>query len=350
LASVCIFCGEAPESKTKEHIFPQWLLKMTGFHSKNTSVGTNWATGKEIVFPAKNYTFPACDACNNNFASLEGTVKGIIERLSEDADISGGDLEILLDWFDKIRIGAWLGIFYINKSFSNQPPNHYINDRVGIKDRYLSITNTYLPEKTLNWSGANTMTFMTSPTALALRVNNLVFVSASTDFLVSKSVGFPFASWEMCIPESKIGHFMLSPGTGKIKPDCFKCKPYVPSHIVRQPMFKAAREASPDLYTNQHVQSHSYDSNTGIGKLFIQKSQRTYVLERNDRVDFQMEAAKSVYGRVPVVRPILELQIEMLKSRLNRLKYVSEVEKHKQLLAAKEIISYTNEQIRLYNY
>jgi hypothetical protein len=132
LASACIFCGEAPESKTKEHIFPQWLLKMTGFHSKNTSVGTSWATGKEIIFPAKNYTFPACDACNKNFASLEGTVKGIIERLSDYADISGEDLELLLDWFDKIRIGAWLGIYYMNKSFFNQPPNHYINDRVGI--------------------------------------------------------------------------------------------------------------------------------------------------------------------------------------------------------------------------
>lgn len=323
---------------------------MTGVHSKDTSVGTDWATGKEIVFPAKNYTFPACDACNNHFASLEGTVQGIVQRLSEDADVSGGDLEVLLDWFDKIRIGTWLGISYMNKPSIKLPPNYYINDRVGIKDRYLSITNTYLPDKTLNWSGANTMTFMTSPTALALRINNLVFVNASTDFLVSKSVGFPFASWEIQTPESKIGHFMLSPGTGKIKPDCFKCKPYILSHIVRQPIFKAAREISPDLYTNNHVQNHSYDSNTGIGKLFIQKNQRTCILERNDRVDFQMEVAKSVYGRVPIVRPILELQIEMLQSRLKRLKYVSEAEKQKQLLAAKAIISYTKEQIRQYNY
>jgi hypothetical protein len=350
LAAACIFCGKAPESKTKEHIFPQWLLKMTGFHSKDTSVGTNWATGKEIIFPAKNYTFPACDSCNNKFSSLEGQVKGIIERLIEDTDVNGSDLELLLDWFDKIRIGAWLGVSYMNKSSFDLPPNFYINDRVGIKDRYLSVTNTYLPDKTLNWSGANTLTFMASPTALALRVNNLVFVSASTDFLVSKSVGFPFASWEMQMPGSKIGHFKLAPGTGKIKPDCFKFKPYVPGHIIRQPIYNAAREADPSLYESDHVQMHSYDTNSGTGKIFIQKNQKTFILERNDLFNFQMTEAKSVYGKVPVVKPILELQIEMLKSRLSRTKYISETERRKQIIAANAIISYTREQIRQYNY
>lgn len=350
MAAVCIFCGKAPESKTKEHIFPQWLLKMTEFYSKDTSVGTNWTTGKEIIFPAKNYTFPACDICNNKFSKLEGQIKIIIERLIEDSDVSGAELELLLDWFDKIRIGAWLGISYMNKSIFSSPPNFYINDRVGIKDRYLSITNTYLPEKTLNWSGANTLTFMTSPTALSLRVNNLIFVSASTDFLVSQSVGFPFASWEMQMPGSKIGHFKLSPGTGKIKPDCFKLKPYVPSYIIRQPIYNTVREAYPSLYANDHVQKHSYDTNSGIGKIFIQKYQKTRILERTDLFNFQMTEAKSVYGKVPIVKPILELQIEMLKSRLGRMKFVSDTEKNRQLLAANAIISYTREQIKQYNY
>jgi hypothetical protein len=323
---------------------------MTGFHSKDTSVGTNWSTGREIVFPAKNYTFPACDICNNKFSVLEAKVKGIIERLQEDVDVNGAELELLFDWFDKIRVGAWLGVAYLNKRVFASPPNHYINDRFGTKDRYLSITNTYLPEKTLNWSGVNTMTFMSSPTALALRVNNLIFVSASTDFLVSKSLGFPFAPWETHMPGSTVGHFGLSPGTQKIEADCFKSKPYIPGYILRQAIFKYAVQSNPELYANDFVTSNSYDINAGVGKIFFQKDQKTSVLERSAQVNFRMEAAKAVYGRVRVVRPILELQIEMLKDRLRRTVYVSEAEKRREMEIASKIISYTREQIRQYNY
>lgn len=323
---------------------------MTGFHAKPTSVGTNWSTGEEIVFPAKNYTFPACDSCNNKFGELEGQVKGIVERLQEDQEVSGGDLELLLDWFDKIRVGAWLGIAYLNKSTFTAPPNHYISDRVGIKDRYLSITNTYLPVKTLNWSGANTMTFMASPTALMLRVNNLVFVTASTDFLVSKSVGFPFAAWESQVPGSNIAHFKLTAGTKRVTPDCFKQKPYIPSYVVRQPIYTAAQQADPALYANAYVINNSYDPTAGRGKIFLQRNQKTHTLERGEQVDFKMEAARSIYGKVAIVRPILELQIEMLKSRMKRLRYVSAAEQARQLKGADVLISYAREQIRQFNY
>jgi hypothetical protein len=348
--AACIFCGMAPESKTKEHVFPQWLLKMTDFHSKKTSVGTNWETGKEIIFPAKNYTFPACDSCNNNFAKMEGQVKNVVERLQVDADVTGREVELLLDWFDKVRVGAWLGIAYMNGKLFQSPPNFYISDRVGLKDRYLSITNTYRPERVLNWSGANTMTFMTSPTALALRVNNLVFVSASSDFLVSKSVGFPFATWEAQLPGSRTGNFLLNEGNRKIENDCFKKRPYYPSFILRQPIFDAALKVRPELYENEFIRKNSVDFGNGIGKIFIQNNQKTSTLERDSNINFKMEAAKSIYGHVPVVRPILELQIEMLKTRLARMKFISEDERRKQISAANMIISYTKEQIRQYNY
>lgn len=346
----CIFCGSPPESRTKEHIYPQWLLKMTGFHSKDASVGTNWLTGKEIIFHGKNYTFPACDTCNNNFSGLEGRVKGIIERLSEDESVSGEELEVLLDWFDKLRAGTWLGVSYMNKSVFTLPPNHYINDRVGVKDRYLSITNTYLPDKTLKWSGANSLTFMSSPTALMVRINNLVFVSASTDFLVAHSVGFPYAEFEAVFPGSNIAHWGLAQGTGEVLPGCFERTPYSPSFTLRQPIFKGAFESNPSFYDNSHVADHSHDKMAGIGKLFLHKDQVTTVLGRDTEVSFAMESAKSVFGSVPVVKPILELQLEMLTSRFKRLKFVSEAEKQRQILAAREIVEYTKEQIRQYPY
>jgi hypothetical protein len=30
MAEVCVFCGERPQSKTKEHVIPKWLIEMTG--------------------------------------------------------------------------------------------------------------------------------------------------------------------------------------------------------------------------------------------------------------------------------------------------------------------------------
>lgn len=323
---------------------------MTGFHSKSTSVGTNWETGKEIIFPGKNYTFPACDSCNNRFSGLEGRVKGIIERLSEDENVTGEELEILLDWFDKLRAGTWLGISYMNKSVFSLPPNHYINDRVGVKDRYLSITNTYLSEETLKWSGANSLTFMSSPTALMVRINNLVFVSASTDFLVANSVGFPYAEFEAVTPGSNINHWGITQGTEKILANCFDRTPYTPSYTLRQPIFKGAFESNPALYDSPYVTSHSYDAHEGIGKIFLQKDHVSTVLSRDAEVNFAMEHAKSVFGHVYVVKPILELQLEMLTSRFKKLRFVSEAEKQKQISAAQAIVEYTKEQIRKYRY
>lgn len=350
MAAQCIFCGNSPESRTKEHIYPQWLLKMTGFHSKDTSVGTNWVTGKEIIFPGKNYTFPACDTCNNNFSSLEGRVKGIIERLSEDESVTGEELEILLDWFDKLRAGTWLGVSYMNKSVFSLPPNHYINERVGVKDRYLSITNTYLPEKTLKWSGANSLTFMSSPTALMVRINNLVFVSASTDFLVAHSVGFPYPEFEAVFPGTNIANWGITQGTQKILPNCFDRTSYSPSYTLRQPIFKGGVESNPSLYDTPYITDHSHNVNAGTGKVFLQKDNVTSVLSRDAEVNFAMEHAKSIFGHVFVVRPILELQMEMLTSRFRRLRFVSEAEKQKQISAVQEIVEYTKEQIRQYRY
>jgi len=33
----CIFCGECPVDKTKEHVFPEWLIKMTGNSKRKLS-------------------------------------------------------------------------------------------------------------------------------------------------------------------------------------------------------------------------------------------------------------------------------------------------------------------------
>lgn len=38
----CVFCGSKPESKNKEHILPQWLLKLTGDPNREIFLGRKW--------------------------------------------------------------------------------------------------------------------------------------------------------------------------------------------------------------------------------------------------------------------------------------------------------------------
>ncbi|WP_455289434.1 hypothetical protein [Vibrio parahaemolyticus] len=46
----CVFCGEEPQNKNKEHVLPQWLLKMTGAPKRVVNFGYNYANEKEIKF------------------------------------------------------------------------------------------------------------------------------------------------------------------------------------------------------------------------------------------------------------------------------------------------------------
>ncbi|MFK8055450.1 MAG: hypothetical protein AB8F78_04935 [Saprospiraceae bacterium] len=80
MEKICIFCGNAPESKNKEHVIPKWLIKMTGKPNRVVTIGKK--DGKEIKFPWMKYVFPSCEKCNSDFAKIEAKVKGIIDKLT----------------------------------------------------------------------------------------------------------------------------------------------------------------------------------------------------------------------------------------------------------------------------
>ena len=160
---VCIFCGQPPQDKNKEHIIPKWLMKLTDTEKKIMSVGVNWKKGEEIKFNFSSFTFPSCEKCNTDFAKI---VKPIVENILNDEFVSSDDLVLLLDWFDKVRISLWLGIQYHNNGTFNLEPKYYSNTRLRLKDRMLAITNCYDGYKGLRWTGANTLCFISSQSKL----------------------------------------------------------------------------------------------------------------------------------------------------------------------------------------
>ena len=185
----CIFCGENPISKNREHIIPQWLIKHTGDPNRIALLGGTEAN--KIMFSWINFVFPACENCNSNFAKIEAKVKPILENIENEQSITHEELDLFLDWIDKIRIGLWLGQAMLEKK--DFEPNFFINDRVANKDRLCLLYKTKSDEKGIGIIGTSSLVFEHIPSCFALIINNLVVFNYSKEFLLAKNLGFPYA-------------------------------------------------------------------------------------------------------------------------------------------------------------
>lgn len=344
---VCIFCGQPPQSKNKEHIIPKWLMKLTDTEKKIMSVGTNWKKGEEIKFNFSTFTFPACTKCNSDFAEIEAQAKPIVEKILIDEFVRADELVLLLDWFDKVRICLWLGIQYHNNETFNMEPKYYSNTRLRLKDRMLAVTNCYDGYKGLKWTGANTLCFISSPTCFTLKINNVLFTNCSMDFILSEQLGFPYPAYERQNPtDDKLMDIMLLEGTNKLSAKIFNTKLYTPTIIISQPIFKVGKKLLPEKYESDYVKDNSYNFESGEGKLFVTEGNTTYPLEADEEITFESDT--KITKQYKFNRPTLELQIELLKSR--RMTFNSEEDKINHFSALYTIVEYTREQIRQYDY
>jgi len=105
----CVFCGERPISKTLEHVLPQWLIKLTGDPDRKANFGPNISTGQVMQFAFDQLKFPACSECNQKFSKLESDTQKIISSLVSGEPLDSGSFCTLFTWFDKVRVGLWLG-------------------------------------------------------------------------------------------------------------------------------------------------------------------------------------------------------------------------------------------------
>ncbi len=192
-AKVCVFCGEKPESKTKEHILPQWLIELTGDPKRIINVG-GFENPKR--FSINSFHFPACDDCNNAFGELEGKTKAIIQKLFNDDYVTGDDCEILLDWFDKIRIGMWLASLNLHGNQLGITPKFHIATRIAMHDRLLYIGRTSITNKKLHFNEIDEWFFQCLPGVFVLRVNSFWFITVSGVGISAGSLGLPYVKSE----------------------------------------------------------------------------------------------------------------------------------------------------------
>ena len=187
----CIFCGLRPVEKTKEHVLPRWLIEMTGDPRRVVSFGCRIRTGEEITFSWSRFTFPACKDCNESHSGDEARAQKIVSQLLNKSPISCADYLHLLDWLDKVRIGLWLGYYFLHNNILGISPKFHINSRIGAKDRMVAI---YLFESSvngLNQHGGESLVFQLQPSCFSLRINDIYILNASWDFMCSARCGFP---------------------------------------------------------------------------------------------------------------------------------------------------------------
>jgi hypothetical protein len=143
-------------------------------------------------FAADQFQFPACEACNSRYSDLEGRTKANMTKLLNEQSLSAVQWDDLLDWFDKVRIGLFIGNMILNKDLPVPNPKFFIDQRIGAKDRCVLIYPNRADRVGLGMIGAGDPVFFHLPTSFMLLVNKLLFVNLSSDFLLAPRMGFPF--------------------------------------------------------------------------------------------------------------------------------------------------------------
>ncbi len=216
----CVFCGRKPEEKSKEHVVPRWLIGLTGRPDRKARFGFSKDLQsrelEERSFAFDQFTFPACSKCNHKYSDLEARAKNHISNILNGHGLTAIDLSDLLDWFDKVRVGTWLGMRMLDKNIADVEPNFHIETRLGQFDRMLIIEKSDMLEQRLNFGGTETLCFALTPGAFLLIVNGYYFTNVSSLFLCSRRLGFPYIKSSLLHPDQEQVEIDLVDGRKRI--------------------------------------------------------------------------------------------------------------------------------------
>jgi len=278
MQKICVFCGERPERKTAEHVIPQWLIEFTGNPNRIAEFGykdiNNPKSGKrKYSFDA--FKFPSCELCNNEFAKLEANAKTIVHSIISADSLSMAELSVLLDWFDKIRVGLWLGWRYLDKDPGGVTPNYQITNRIGIKDRMLAIFKSDGEKEGINMIGCDMPSFWYAPCCFSLRINNYWFLNISFNDMFSRRIGFPYSKESSLRDDGQI-EAILTVGRNRIMMPLLKKWLRIHGTELYQPMFneQVRDPIAKEFYDTEYVRQRSMSWEQGIGKVFILDNRR----------------------------------------------------------------------------
>lgn len=287
MSKFCVFCGKPPVDKNREHIIPQWLIKYTE-RGKMPIVKVLKDGELKPKITYQNFTMPACEKCNEEFSRLESAVKPILLNVLSEQPVSAREISLLLDWFDKVRLGLRLSTVYLQNDLHQENPHTFISQRTGLTDRMLMIEKIKpQPDVRLAFPDSHTKYFKSAAQSFQFIIDNYVFTNGSAYFLVSSKLGFPYAAHIETIdaPNVRINNWQhgkqraRGPVLGNIYPATDKI-------IIYQPIFKPFVSDCDSFYNNDYVKSHSIDYANGLGGIFYQRGQTNEIkyLQPNDKM------------------------------------------------------------------
>lgn len=316
----CVFCGSPPEKKNREHILPQWLLEFTGDPKRVVNFGTNFKNGKTIRFDWSNFCVPACESCNTEFADLEARAKAYVLRLVGREALSSIEYSDFMDWLDKVRVGIWIAYHFIQGNPTNIDPSFYIKTRICQKDRMIAIYPIAGDEVGLNAFGVESLVFHSQPSCFALRINDILILNMSSDYLFSARCGFPFPKTLYTTLDGDNPYLMhLSDFeiTRRVKHPLLRKKIAKPSIHLYQPIMKRSTDDSfQSGYLGDYSSFDSYLAHhtmppypTGKGVLYFQHQDRVEpVLDVDQSIEFESIKYSESKPMHELVKQVYEFQ------------------------------------------
>lgn len=289
VAKHCVFCGLEPQDKSKEHVVPRWLIELTGDPSRAANFGLNkdaeTRTLSVRTFAFDKFTFPACSFCNQKFSGLEANVKKTMTAVMSGEPVPALALSEMLDWFDKVRVGLWLGMRLLDKNFVGVQPNFHIESRLGQHDRMLIVEKSDFQGQRLNFVAVDTPSFALTPSAFVLIVNNYHFTNISSMFLCAGRLGFPYAAQARVHPDRDETEIDLTEGRHRLMRPVLRRAIAEKGKRIYQPMFKSGlRSGATEIYDCAYVRQHSIEYSEGVGNIFVESDSGVTEFGRMDQV------------------------------------------------------------------
>ena len=300
---LCIFCGQPPSGKNREHVIPRWLIEHTGDPRRKVLL---WPFTSQSVIsgrssPLKSFSFdslvfPSCSRCNSKFADLEARSKPLVLALLQGEPLASSNFDVLLDWFDKVRVGLWLAFHYfLDRNYWGVFPHFFIADRIGQADRALIISRSTHFEPGIRFAGVNTPAFAHTPSCFSLVINDRFVVNISYQCLLSQGAGFPYAVKYMLRPDEHL-QLELQEGTEALAHPLLRLRTPCQGVLIGQPIMPRMVDSSAagDIFMSEHVTRNLISDHRA--KILIDRDTRVYCYPDEPSLDWLLAPSGDFYG------------------------------------------------------
>lgn len=320
---ICVFCGKPPRDQNLEHVIPRWLIALTGDPKRNANFGLNFSDNSQGVrnYSFDSFSFPSCTVCNSDHSPLESRAKATVEKLLNREPIGSGEILSLLDWLDKVRVGVWLGLRYLDRNYLDFEPEFTIESRIAKSDRLALIYRDSSAQSGLHLFGVNSPVFHTMPSCFVLSINDVHIFNSSAMALISPRLGLPTLRDPRKISgRSAAMEAQIINGTGRVS------SPLLPYTVKRggaefyQPISfftgnDHSAEAVVQAYDNDYCKQFIPDPANGQGKIFHWFRQQLLTVTNETSADY---LPQRTFNRSDLVRVLALIAAEWQEAMLLR--------------------------------